>query len=93
MLSFFTDTAFYYSDLIQPEDSYLSMTLKKAIIYMYFADLIPLNWIALIICCLRKSLLQNFLQEFLKFADSFIVVSHRNKEIIICVPSHLYQQV
>lgn len=63
MLSFFTDTVFYYSNSIQPEDSYLSMTLKKAIIYMYCADLIPLNWIALIICSRRKSLLQNFLHE------------------------------
>lgn len=89
MLSFFTDTAFYYSDSIQPEDSYLSMTLKKAIIYMYCADLIPLNWIALIICCLRKSLLQNFLHEFLKFADSFILVSHTKRDNNLSTQSHI----
>ena len=89
MLSFFTDTAFYYSDLIQPEDSYLSMTLKKAIIYMSCADLMPLNLIALIICCLRKPLLQNFLHEFLKFADSFTLVSHTKRDNNLSTQSHI----
>jgi len=40
----------------------------------------PLNWIHLIICCLRKSLLQNFLHEFLKFVDSFILVSDTKRD-------------
>jgi len=31
VLLFFTDIAFYYSDSIQPEDSYLSMTLQKSL--------------------------------------------------------------
>lgn len=93
MLSFFTDTAFYYSVSIQPEDSYLSMTLKKAYNIHVLCRLDPTQ-----LNCLNHLLSEKILNYkifYMNFSSLLILLFlfHTQKEIIICLHSHIYQQV